>query len=118
MKYLLIAVLTLYTGACTAQPVAKPVTQQATPAPIPSEIDAACREFLAVRHPSTTVRGITIQRINDELYIAGADITVPEGRNEIYDLMIRRYDDRGHVYWKADDLSHSTVELLRNKEGK
>ena len=115
MRYLLIAVLTLYICSCSATPAK--VEPAAQPVAIPTaEIHAACRDFLkdtAVK----TVHGITLRQI-DDYFVAGADVSDAGQRRSIIDLMVRQYDDgSGRKYWKAETLSLDLVNTLNNRKG-
>lgn len=112
-KYLLVSVLGLILVACSESQM-RPA-KSPTPEPPPTaEIDKAVREYLADKYVRT-ILGVTLHRQTDDYYVVGADYVSKDGKNDIWQLIVRRYDDQGRKYWKAEDLSMKLVDTLNGR---
>lgn len=117
LTYLLVFIATFYVSGCVRSGDLSDTNRSPEPPPT-AEIDAACRQYLATVHYIKAVRGITLHRQDDTYFIAGADVDTIGGKAEIYNLIVRKFDDRGRKYWKAEDLSRTLVDTLSPGEKK
>lgn len=105
----LFILLLLVSGACST--TSAPPISKDDPPPT-AEIDKAVRDHLK----GMTVHGVTLHRQTDDYYVVGADADDPRAGNDVWQLIVRRYDDNGRKYWKAEDLSMKVVEALNGQD--